>query len=122
MKCFYNCRKTTNESCLFVQYVSEVVIGAPYSVTADLMDHFRVDIVIHGHTTITPDADGSDPYTEPKHQNKFKLVNSGNDMTTDKIVDRIIRNRLEFEERNKKKEAKEIAAYEAFEKSKISVT
>lgn len=27
--------------CLF-QYVSEVVIGAPYAVTADLLDHFRV--------------------------------------------------------------------------------
>lgn len=24
------------------QYVSEVVIGAPYAVTADLLDHFRV--------------------------------------------------------------------------------
>lgn len=25
-----------------LQYVSEVVIGAPYAVTADLMDHFKV--------------------------------------------------------------------------------
>ena len=27
-----------------LQYVSEVVIGAPYSVTKDVMDHFKVDI------------------------------------------------------------------------------
>lgn len=26
----------------YLQYVSEVVIGAPYAVTADLMDHFKV--------------------------------------------------------------------------------
>jgi len=42
--------------------VSEVVIGAPYSVTADMMDHFKVDVVCHGQTYIHPDADGSDPY------------------------------------------------------------
>lgn len=86
------------------------------------MEHFRVDTVIHGHTPIMPDVDGSDPYFEPKRQEKFKLVDSKNDMTTDKIVERIIRNRLDFEERNLKKEKKEIAAYEAYTKSKLSVT
>lgn len=30
----------------YLQYVSEVVIGAPYAVTADLMDHFKV-LVTH---------------------------------------------------------------------------
>lgn len=31
-----------NHAWLLLQYVSEVVIGAPYAVTADLLDHFRV--------------------------------------------------------------------------------
>lgn len=39
-----------------------MVIGAPYKVTKDLLDHFRVDIVVHGLTTVPPDVDGSDPY------------------------------------------------------------
>lgn len=47
---------------LLLQYVSEVVIGAPYAVTQDLMEHFRVDIVVHGQTQIVDDVDGSDPY------------------------------------------------------------
>ena len=47
---------------LSFQYVSEVVIGAPYSVTSDLMDQLKVDLVIHGTTEIAPDVDGSDPY------------------------------------------------------------
>jgi len=47
---------------LQLQYVSEVVIGAPYSVSADMMEHFRVDIVCHGQTYIHPDVDGTDPY------------------------------------------------------------
>lgn len=49
-------------SVLACRYVSEVVIGAPYSVTKELMDHFKVDVVIHGTTPVAPDADGKDPY------------------------------------------------------------
>lgn len=41
-------------------------------------------------------------------------------MTTEKIVDRIIKHRLEFEQRNQKKEKKEIEAYEAFQKAKAT--
>ncbi|CAG2165513.1 unnamed protein product [Oppiella nova] len=37
-------------------YVNEVVIGAPYSVTKELMNHFKVDVVVHGHTDIHPDG------------------------------------------------------------------
>lgn len=32
------------------QYVSEVVIGAPYSVTAELLDHFKVRLPMTGPT------------------------------------------------------------------------
>ncbi|PIO30031.1 hypothetical protein AB205_0190640, partial [Aquarana catesbeiana] len=49
-------------SVLACRYVSEVVIGAPYSVTSDLLDHFKVDLVCHGKTEVLPDRDGSDPY------------------------------------------------------------
>lgn len=42
--------------------MSEVVIGAPYSVSAEMMEHFKVDIVCHGQTYIHPDVDGNDPY------------------------------------------------------------
>lgn len=96
-------------SVLACKYVSEVVIGAPYSVTQDLMDHFAVDIVIHGKTPVMLDENGKDPFEVPKKLGKFKLIDSGNDMTTEKIVERIIRNRLEFEARNIKKEKKELA-------------
>ena len=48
-------------SFLNLQYVNEVVIGAPYAVTRDLMEHFNVSIVCHGQTRIMPCEDGSDP-------------------------------------------------------------
>ena len=90
-----------------------MVIGAPYSVTAEMMDHFKVDLVCHGATTVSADVDNSDPYAEPKRRNKFQLIESGNSMTTETLVQRIIANRLSYEERNKKKEAKEVELWKA---------
>lgn len=105
-------------SVLACKYVSEVVIGAPYSVTSDLMKQLNVDLVIHGTTDISPDVDGSDPYQEPKSRGKFKILESGNDMTTQRIVERIIEHRLDYEVRNNKKEKKEKAAFAAYMKAK----
>ncbi|KAI8426170.1 hypothetical protein MSG28_005111, partial [Choristoneura fumiferana] len=92
------------------KYVHEVVIGAPYSVTAELMDHFKVQVVCHGATTISRDSDGSDPY---------QILDSGNTMTTEDIVQRIIRHRLEFEVRNRRKEQNEIAVMKAIQKEHL---
>lgn len=80
--------------CLWLQYVSEVVIGAPYVVTAELMEHFRVDVVCHGQTPIQADAATSkDPYQVPKERGCFQSLDSENEMTTEKIVERIIQHR-----------------------------
>ncbi|XP_058810658.1 ethanolamine-phosphate cytidylyltransferase-like [Phymastichus coffea] len=87
-----------------IVYVNEVVIGAPYEVSKDLMEHFNVSVVCHGQTSIMPCENASDPYAEPKRQNKFKILDSGNEMTTEKIVERIILHRLEYEKRNLKKD------------------
>ena len=81
------------------------------------MDHFKVDIVVHGKTPVQLGIDGKDPFEIPKEQNKFKIIDSHNDLTTEKLVERILARRLVYEERNKKKEAKEKAAYEAFMKT-----
>jgi len=92
--------------------------GAPYSVTKEMMDHFNVSVVCHGQTPVSPDLGNEDPYAEPKRQGKFMTVDSGNNLTTEKLVQRILARRLDYEERNQKKEAKEMAAYEAFMKAK----
>ncbi|KAM9456860.1 ethanolamine-phosphate cytidylyltransferase-like [Clarias gariepinus] len=100
-------------SVLACRYVSEVVIGAPYTVSRDLLDHFKVDLVCHGKTEVFPDTDGSDPYAVPRKKGILQIVDSGNTLTTDDIVQRIIKNRLLFEARNQKKEAKEMAVIQA---------
>nr|XP_002742026.1 PREDICTED: ethanolamine-phosphate cytidylyltransferase-like [Saccoglossus kowalevskii] len=80
-------------SVLACRHVAEVVIGAPYQVTPELLDHFKVDLVCHGMTPVMADVNGSDPYQEPKDRGIFKRINSGSAMTTDKIVQRIIQHR-----------------------------
>lgn len=101
-----------------IQYVNEVIIGAPYDVTKDLMDHCKVDIVVHGMTPIN--SEHGDPYGIPKTEGKFIAIDSGNSMTTEKIVERIIKNRMEYEKRNIKKEKKENAVIEQMQKQKIA--
>jgi ethanolamine-phosphate cytidylyltransferase len=83
---------------------------------------FQVDIVCHGGTRIAPDVDGSDPYAEPKRVGKFRTVQSGNSLTTEGLVERILARRLEFEERNKAKEKKELAVFEAMAKKERNGT
>uniref|UniRef100_A0AAY4EFG3 ethanolamine-phosphate cytidylyltransferase n=1 Tax=Denticeps clupeoides TaxID=299321 RepID=A0AAY4EFG3_9TELE len=96
-------------SVLACRYVSEVVIGAPYTVGKDLLDHFKV-----GHWNVKK-CDLS-PEQVPKKRGIFHTVDSGNGLTTDDIVQRIIENRLQYEARNQKKEAKEMAVIEAMKK------
>uniref|UniRef100_A0A9R1SJ81 ethanolamine-phosphate cytidylyltransferase n=2 Tax=Cyprinus carpio TaxID=7962 RepID=A0A9R1SJ81_CYPCA len=78
-------------SVLACRYVSEVVIGAPYAITKDLLEHFKV----------------------PRKMGILQTMDSGNSLTTDGIVQRIIKNRLLFEARNQNKEIKEMAVIQA---------
>uniref|UniRef100_A0A8C6TBL2 ethanolamine-phosphate cytidylyltransferase n=1 Tax=Neogobius melanostomus TaxID=47308 RepID=A0A8C6TBL2_9GOBI len=66
--------------------------------------------------------DGSDPYLEPRRTGILRTVDSGNSLTTDAIVQRIIKNRLLFEARNQKKEAKEIAVIQAMKQQEEEKT
>jgi len=105
-------------SVLACKFVDEVVIGAPYKVNRELIDHFNVNVVAHGHTSVPADVDGTDPYEVPKSLDMFINVDSGNNLTTGKIVERIIENRLQFIRRNEQKEQKEIKVFEALQKIK----
>lgn len=57
--------------------MNEVVIGAPYSVTKELMSHFNVSVVCHGQTELPLENGVQDPYAVPKMMGKFISVDSG---------------------------------------------
>jgi ethanolamine-phosphate cytidylyltransferase len=115
-------------------------MGAPYEVTKELIERFNVHIVAQGRTSLQETACGdADPFAVPKRMGIYRLVSvsivrclcknelianlqvdSGNDMTTSMIIDRIISNRLQFESRNKAKECKERAAFDALQNLKAN--
>uniref|UniRef100_A0AC35U7B2 Ethanolamine-phosphate cytidylyltransferase n=1 Tax=Rhabditophanes sp. KR3021 TaxID=114890 RepID=A0AC35U7B2_9BILA len=103
-------------SVLAFKPVSEVVIGAPYEVTQELLDRFNISVVVNGKIDHHKTLDGIDPYALPKKLGIYEAVDSGNNMTTEIIIERIIENRMAFESRNKSKEKKEVAAFEALKK------
>uniref|UniRef100_A0A8C5C573 ethanolamine-phosphate cytidylyltransferase n=1 Tax=Gadus morhua TaxID=8049 RepID=A0A8C5C573_GADMO len=107
-------------SVLACRYVSEVVIGAPYAVGRDLLDHFKVSgawlYLLYWLCGLTGLDAGILCVQEPKKRGVFRTLDSDNGLTTDDIVQRIIENRLLFEARNQKKEAKEMAVFEAMKR------
>eukprot|EP00794_Sanderia_malayensis_P014086 gene14086-15557_t len=105
-------------SVLACKFVNQVIIGAPYYVDEDLLKQFKINLVVHGCTVICEDKSGRDPYQIPKAKGIFKVINSNNKLTTADIVARIIKNRFEYEARNQKKEAKELAVIKVFEEMK----
>ncbi|VDO22681.1 unnamed protein product [Haemonchus placei] len=103
-------------SVLAYKPVNEVVIGAPYSVTDDIIDRFNISIVCQGSRVPHHDHIGPDPFEAAKRRGIYREVDSKSDMTTEKIIQRIIEHRLEFERRNRKKEKKEQEAFAALQK------
>lgn len=94
-------------SC-FCQYVDEVIIGAPYSVTKEVLEKVcKVHIVAHGNDEALPDIDGKDPYALPKELGIYRRVETpSSNITTQSIIDRIIEHRKMYEERNRRKAQK----------------
>jgi len=101
-------------SVLSCRFVDEVVMGAPWVITRDLLMSFNVSLVVEG--TIKEEAPGAleeeDPYAVPKEMGIFKRISSPNDMTTTKIIHRIMENRAAYEARNAKKAKSEQNYYE----------
>jgi len=95
-------------SVLACKYVHEVVIGAPFSITDEMMSHFKIDMVVHGGTNIYLDENGVSPYLVADKQGKFTKIESGDPLTTPDLVERIIKNREIYIKRNKAKEKKEL--------------
>lgn len=80
---------------------------------------YRIHVVLHGKTPSLPDVDGSDPYAAAKALGLYREVETEfSELTARSIIDRIIGRRQVYEERNRKKEAKELAEMEMAHNSK----
>lgn len=82
-------------SVLACRYVDEVIIGAPYSVTKEILNgEYKVSVVAHGNSYLEEDMDGRNPYELPNQLGICKVIETpSSTITTEGIIDRIIENR-----------------------------
>eukprot|EP01111_Echinosteliopsis_oligospora_P006640 TRINITY_DN2091_c0_g1_i1.p1 TRINITY_DN2091_c0_g1~~TRINITY_DN2091_c0_g1_i1.p1 ORF type:complete len:368 (-),score=75.42 TRINITY_DN2091_c0_g1_i1:85-1188(-) len=90
------------------RHVDEVIIGAPFVITKEMIEQFKINVVVHGDDPAPRGPNGEDAYAVPKEMGIYKEVKSYKGMTTQSIINRIIENRLKYENRNKKKQDKEV--------------
>lgn len=78
---------------LAMKYVDDVVIGAPYIVTDDLIKSLNIKTVVHVQTRedqVKPEYSDIDPFEVPKAQNIFvELPPVENDLTLEDIALRV---------------------------------
>ncbi|KAL9242290.1 hypothetical protein vseg_016307 [Gypsophila vaccaria] len=106
-----------HERCLSVlgcRYVDEIIMGAPWEVTQDMIKTFNVGLVIHGTVSegnplVNEDAD---PYVVPKKMKMFRILESPKQITTSSVAHRIITNHEAYKKRNAKKLVSESKYYE----------
>ncbi|XP_072996454.1 ethanolamine-phosphate cytidylyltransferase-like [Typha latifolia] len=101
-------------SVLACRHVDEVIIGAPWEVSKDMITTFNISLVVHG--TIAENMDfrreESNPYAVPMGMGIYRQLESPLDITTSTIIRRIVANHEAYQKRNEKKEASERTYYE----------
>lgn len=78
------------------QPVSEVIIGAPIQLTKEMVERFGISLVVNGVATghSDPEVNHEDErFGIAKELGIYREIDSKSDMTTEKIIDRIIENR-----------------------------
>lgn len=98
-------------SVLGCRYVDEVIIGAPWEVSQDMMTTFNISLVVHGTVAEGTCKGETDPYVVPKIMGIFQIIPSPKDITTASVAKRIIDNLEAYKKRNLKKMASEDRYY-----------
>lgn len=108
---------------LSCRYVDDVVIGAPYQITREMIETLRLNVVVHGDEPAILMPNEPDPFRVAKEIGIYREIKSTPGLTTQSIMDRVVRNVKLYQERNTKraikdKQQEEIkAALEAKEKA-----
>lgn len=101
---------------LAMKYVDEVIIGAPWSVTEDLIKSLKIDLVVQGtakktdELTVNP---AEDNYTVPIKLGIYKEIESPYDLNNEILVQRLINKRDAYVKKYKNKVSKEHEYYNA---------
>ncbi|XP_072969452.1 ethanolamine-phosphate cytidylyltransferase-like [Typha angustifolia] len=98
-------------SVLACRYVDEVIIGAPWEVSKDMITTFNISLVVHGTVDESTCKCDTDPYATPKSMGIFQTITSPRDITSMSVARRIIDNYEAYKSRNLKKKKSEDRYY-----------
>ena len=100
---------------LAMKYVDDVVIGAPYIVTDDLIKSLNITKVVHVRSRedqVKPEHQNIDAFEVPKAQDIYlELPEVENDLTLEDIARRVEANKSQFEKKFKTRKAKQDEYY-----------
>lgn len=101
-------------SVLACRYVDEVIIGAPWEVSKDMITTFNISLVVHGTVAENSDyqMEKCNPYAVPMSMGIYRVLESPLDITTTTIIKRIVSNHEAYQKRNEKKAESERRYYE----------
>ncbi|KAJ9693526.1 hypothetical protein PVL29_009466 [Vitis rotundifolia] len=101
-------------SVLACRYVDEVIIGAPWEVSKDMITTFNISLVVHGTVAEYNNfpKGNEDPYAIPISLGIYEQLESPLDITTTTIIRRIVSNHEAYQKRNEKKAESEKRYYE----------
>ena len=94
-------------SVLACRYADEVIIGAPYAITPDLLRTMNVQVVARCETELTPVLDGEDAYAVPESMGVVSAFTAPRVLSPQDVINRVLEHRAAFENRYKSKAAKE---------------
>jgi ethanolamine-phosphate cytidylyltransferase len=92
-------------------HVDDVIIGAPWTVSEDMITTFNIQKVVAlegGVSAQSATGLDTDPYKLAKAKGLFSVLKLGNVLTNDMLVERIVSHREKYVNRNKSREAKEL--------------
>ena len=101
-------------SVLSCRHVDEVILGAPWKVTEDMIRTMSISLVVHGthYDELSVNAPADDPYEVPRRLGIYREVESASDLSVPRIIERIVANRDRFVEKQRRKSAQEQAYYQ----------
>jgi len=95
-------------SVLSCRYVDEVIIGAPWAVTEDMLTTMNISLVVHGsHYDEAEQLKVDTAYAVAKERGIFREIPSSSTLSVAEILDRIVSNRGQYIKRQQKKTAQE---------------
>ena len=98
---------------LALKYVDEVIIGAPWAVTEDLIKSLKINLVVQGTAKKTDDYTEviEDSYVVPKKMGIYQEIESPYDLSSEVLVQRLINKREVYVQKYKNKIEKEAEYY-----------